>query len=142
MSFKTIKAKIKTELAEITTIQQIADYPTMDFQGYPAAVVRSDSQTAEYESTSENYEEYTFTVYILQNLDGVWDVVKARKIIEEMCDEVRDHFDTDEFLSGISMETGRVLLGVRPTESRIYEEESGKFVVAEITIICRISKTI
>jgi hypothetical protein len=142
MSFITLKEKIKTELQEISTIQQVADYPTQDFQGYPAACVRSDRQTAQYESTSENYEEYAFTVYLLQNLDGVWDVVKSREIIEELCDQVRDHFDSDEFLSGISMPSGRVLLGIRPTSSEIFEEENGKFVVAEISIICRVSKSI
>ena len=142
MSYIDLKKKIKAELAEITEIQQIADYPTMDFQGYPAAVVRSDEQTGDYESTSENYEEYAFTVFILQNIGGVWDIVKSREIIETICDTVRDHFDTDEFLSGIALPSGRNFFGIRPTRSRIFEEESGKFVVAQITLICRVSKII
>lgn len=142
MSYIVLKNKIKSELQSISTLQAVADYPTQDFQGYPAACIRSDEQSGAYESTAENYEEYSFTVYLLQNLDGVWDVVKSREIIEELCDQVRDHFDSDEFLSGIAMPSGRVLLGIRPTSSKIFEEEGGKFVVAEISLICRISKSI
>jgi len=142
MSFITLKKKIKSELLTITQIQQVSDYPTQDFQGYPAVCVRSDRQTAQYESTSENYEEYTFTLYILQNMDGIHEAVKSREIIEELCDTVRDHFDSNEFLPGISMPSDRVLLGIRPSSSEIFEEESGKFVVAEINLICRVSKSI
>lgn len=141
--YVTLKEKIKTELQEITGIQAVADYPTMDFQGYPAACVRSDEKEGQYETTSENYEEYKFTVYLLQNLDGqVFSPVKSREIIEELVDTVSDHFDSDEFLSGIAMPNDRVLLGIRPTNSRIFEEESGKFVVAEVSLACRVSKSI
>lgn len=143
MSLIVIKEKIKAKLATISGIEKIGDYPTMDFQGYPAAVVRTDEKTGEYETTSENYEEYTYTVFLLHPLDNVvYSVVKTREIIEELVDTVQDSFDTDEFLSGISMPSGRVILGVRPTDYKVYENEEGKFCVAEITLVARVSKTI
>jgi len=77
MSLIVIKEKIKSKLQSISTIQQVADYPTVDFQGYPAACVRTDEKTGEYETTSENYEEYFFTVYLLQvSLRGSLDVAR------------------------------------------------------------------
>lgn len=147
MSLLVIKEKLKAELGEIGDIQQIADFPTMDFQGYPAACVRTDEKTGQYETTSENYEEYFFTVFLLQIMakqteGGLFDNVKSREIIEALIDTVQDHFDVDEFMDGISMPSGRVLLGLRPTNYRIFEEESGKYVIGEIKIVARVSKTI
>ena len=68
--------------------------------------------------------------------------VECRKEIIRLCDEVRDKFDSDEFLNGVSLPAGRTMLGVRPTVSKIFEEESGKYVVAEIDLAVRISKRI
>lgn len=142
MSFISLKNKIKTVLQGINAIQEVHDYPTEDFSGYPAVVVRTDGNTSNYETTNENEELYTFTIYALQNLDGVFSKTKARQIIEELCDTIRDKFDSDEFLSGLSLPSGRTMLGIRPTVSKIFEEENGKFCVAEIELAVRVSKTV
>lgn len=142
MSFLTIKEKIKTMLLAITEIQQVSDYPNHDFNGFPSAMVRTDGNSSEYETTNENDEIYAFTVFVFQNLDGPFDVVKSREIIEELCDTVRDTFDSDEFLNGVSLPSDRSMLGVKPTVSKIYEEESGKYVIAEIELAVRISKRV
>ncbi len=68
--------------------------------------------------------------------------MKSREIIEELCDTVRDTFDSDEFLTGLSLPSGRTMLGVKPTVSKIYEEDSGKYVVAEIVLDIRVSKKV
>jgi hypothetical protein len=62
--------------------------------------------------------------------------------LEETCDIIRDKFDTDEFLNGITMPSDRVLLGVKPTVSSIGEDDSGKYCVAEVELACRVSKSI
>lgn len=143
MSFITLKDFLKTKLKSISGIQQVADYPTQDFEGYPAACVRTDGNTSQYETNNENYEIYAFTVYILQELSsGIHGEIKSRAIVEELCDTVRDNIDTDEFLNGITMPSGRVMLGVIPTVSKIFVTDNGKFVVAEIEIAVRVSKTI
>jgi len=142
MSFITLKEKVKTMLVAITELQEVKDYPTHDFKGYPSAMVRTDGNTSNYETTNENDELYSFTIYLFQNLDGVWDVVKSREIIEELCDTVRDTFDSDEFLTGLSLPSGRTMLGVKPTVSKIYEEDSGKYVIAEIVLDIRVSKKV
>jgi hypothetical protein len=51
MSFISLKNKIKSVLLTIPEIQQVADYPTQDFSGFPAVVVRTNGNTSEYETT-------------------------------------------------------------------------------------------
>jgi hypothetical protein len=143
MSFITIKDKLITKLQGISDIQAVEEYPTIDFNGYPAAVVRTDGNNSQYETNTENDELYTFTIYLLEELQsGLLGEKKARRIIEELCDTVRDNIDSDEFLSGISMPSGRVMLGVRPTVSKIFVSENGKFVTAEIEVVVRVSKSV
>lgn len=143
MSFITLKAQLKSKLQSISQIQEVKDYPQEDFGGFPAAVVRTNGNTSEYETNAENDEIYSFTIFLLQNIDGtVFSPVKSRLIIEELCDIVRDSIDSDEFLSGLSLPSDRVILGVRPTVSNIFETDNGKFVTAEINLSIRVSKTV
>ena len=143
MSYVTLKNKIKSELLTLSTIHQVGDYPKLDFSGFPSANVRSDEKSGQYETTSENYEEFIFTVYLVQNIEGdVWTPEKSREIIEELTDEVCDHFDENEFLTGIAMPNGKTFIGIRPTNSKIFEEEAGKYAIGEIKLACRVTKTI
>ena len=141
----TLKNKIKAEIIEVSdfSASSVKDYPTTDFQTYPACSVRSDEGTGEYETTSENYEEYFFTLFFLQIIDAAdHNPAKSRQIMEDIVGDICLHFDTDEFMSGISMPSGYAFLGVRPLNWRIFDEEAGKFVVGEIKLVCRVSKTI
>lgn len=143
MSFITLKDKIKEKLSGISIIQQVEDYPTIDFNGYPAVTIRSDGNTSQYETNYENDEIYSFTLFLYYPIDTtVKSMKQARSIVEETCDEIRDTFDSDEFLSGIILPSDRTMLGVRPTVSIIGEEESGKYIGAEIELAIRISKNI
>lgn len=147
MSFITLKNKIKSVLLTISDIQQVFDYPNQDFDGFPAVVVRTNGNTSEYETTHENDELYSFSLFCFQiqsseNEDPVYSKQKARQILEELCDKIRDTFDTDEFLNGVAMPAGRTLLGVKPTVSDIGEDDSGKYCIAEIKLDIRVSKLI
>lgn len=144
MSFITIKAKIKAILLTVSTIHQVTDYPNHDFSGFPAVMIRTNGNTSEYETTTENDELYSFSLFVYQIIEGasVFSAQEARNILEEMCDTVRDTFDSDEFLNGISLPAGRTMLGVRPTVSRIGEDDSGKYCIAEIELAVRVSKSV
>jgi len=142
MSFVTLKAQIKSKLESLDDIQEVANYPSQDFQGYPAAMVRSNGNSSDYETTCDNQEIYSFSIILLQPIKGTMSEEKARTVMEELCDTVRDAFDSDEFLSGISLPADRVMIGIRPTVSEIGQEDEGKFIVADIEIACRVQKTI
>jgi len=68
MSFITLKNKIKSVLLTIPEIQQVLDYPSQDFQGFPAVVVRTNGNTSSYETTSENDEIYGFSLFLFYPL--------------------------------------------------------------------------
>lgn len=143
MSFVTLKDKIKSKLEAITSIQEVKDYPNQDFGGYPAANIRTVGNVSDYETTCENEEIYTFAVQLFQDIEGnVHTATQARRIMETLCDTVRDAFDDDEFLDGLSLPAGRTMIGILPTVSEIYEEDSGKYVVAQIELAVKISKDI
>lgn len=137
---QSLKAQIKSILTGMAEIQQVEDYPTQDMNGFPAVVISFEGNTSQYETTAENQELYTFKLYVFQEINDLWSKQKARLIIEELSDIIRDKFDDDEFLNGITLESSRVMLGVLPTISKIYEADEGKYVVSEIELAVRISK--
>ncbi len=142
MSFIAIKGKIKSVLESLSEVQQVSDYPNQDFSGFPAVMVRTNGNTSDYETTNENDEIYSFSLFVFQIIEGAFSAEKAREILEEMCDLIRDTFDSDEFLNGIVMPAGRTILGVKPTVSNIGEDDSGKYSIAEIELAVRVSKFI
>lgn len=142
MSFVSLKSKIKSTLQAISGIEQVMDYPNQDFHGYPAVIVRTNGNSSDYETTSENDEVYSFSLFVYQNIEGTFTAEKARNILEELCDTIRDTFDSNEFLTGVSLPSDRVMLGVRPTVSEIGEDDSGKYCIAVIEIAVRISKKV
>lgn len=142
MSFINIKSKIKTILQTITKIQQVSDYPNQDFSGYPSVMVRTNGNSSEYETTHENDEIYSFSLFAFQIIEGAYSAEKARNVLEELCDTIRDTFDSDEFLNGITLPAGRAILGVKPTVSKIGEDDSGKYCIAEVELSVRVSKLV
>ena len=142
MSFISIKSKIKSVLQSVSTIAQVSDYPNQDFSSFPAVMIRTNGNSSEYETTTENDELYSFSLFVYQIIEGAFTAEKARNILEQECDTIRDTFDSDEFLNGISLPAGRTLLGVRPTVSKIGEDDSGKYCIAEIELAVRISKSV
>lgn len=142
MSFIAIKGKIKSVLQGLSEIQQVSDFPNQDFSGFPSVMIRTNGNTSNYETTHENDEIYSFSLFIFQIIEGAFSAEKARDILEEMCDLIRDTFDSDEFLNGIAMPAGRTILGVKPTVSKIGEDDSGKHSIAEIELAVRVSKFI
>lgn len=142
MSFITIKAKIKSMLQSIPQIEHVTDFPNQDFSGFPAVMIRTNGNSSEYETTTENDELYSFSLFTYQIVEGVFTPAKARNILEEMCDIIRDTFDSDEFLNGIVLPSDRTILGVRPTVSEIGEDDSGKYCIAKIEIAVRVSKSV
>jgi hypothetical protein len=137
-----LKEKIKTITSGITGVAKVEDYPTQDFSQFPAVEISFDGNTSEYETTNENLELFVYNLYLYQIIDGVFDRKKSRLILEELSDTIRDTFDSDEFLVGISMPSGKTLMGVRPTISEIGESDDGKYAMAKIEISIRVSKQV
>ncbi|MHA1225122.1 MAG: hypothetical protein ACTSR2_01000 [Candidatus Hodarchaeales archaeon] len=131
MAFEPIRNQLKTKLESIDSIQEVHDYPTEEFGGFPAAIVKSTRNDAEFQTTTQNQRVYIFTVYILQEIESQ-DIRKARRIIEGVVDDVIEAFDQDQLLTGISLPSNETMIISFPVLSQIWEDP--KYVVAELEV--------
>ena len=137
MSFEVLRASIKTKLQGLSAIQVVYDYPTEDFTGYPAAMVRSVGNESKYSTTKDNERHYVFEIFVIQESESdLKNRRKARQIIESAADDVMNAFDRDEYLSGISLPTNYTIVGIIPALSGITDEE--KYVVGKIELTIKI----
>ena len=135
-----IKEYIKTYLTNTTGVGQVEDYPNQDFNTWPAVEVSYNGNVSNYLSTTENDIIYSYTLFVYQIVEGATDRRKARLILEELSDVIADRFDSNEFLDGISLPSGKTMIGVKPTTVEISEDEEGKFTLAKMEIATRITK--
>lgn len=135
-----IKAYVKAYLLATTGVGQVEDYPNQDFNTWPGIEVSYDGNSSTYLSTTENDIVYVYTLFVYQIVEGAIDRRRARLILEELSDTIADRFDSNEFLDGILLPSGKTMIGVRPTTVEIAEDEEGKFVVAKIEIATRVTK--
>lgn len=141
MPIEVLREKIKTQLNTLSIIERVYDYPTEDFQGFPAAIIRSAGNESDYETTAENERHYIFEVFLLQESESeLRSRREARRIIESSVDEILDLIDKDEFLSGIVLPSGKIMLGIIPVASEIVDLD--KYVATKLTLTIRISVNI
>ena len=133
MAFENIRNKIKSKLESIDSIQEVFDYPTMEFKGYPATVVVTDRLESAFETTTQNRRVYIFKVFVFQQTK-VMGLQKARRIIEGVVDDIIEAFDKDQLLSGISLPSNEAMIISYPLLSGIYADDEEKFIIGELEI--------
>jgi len=136
--FSVIRDKIETKLGTISSIQEIKDYPSTKFNGFPAAMVTSTRNEAEFETTIHNKRNYVFTVFLLQEIESQGES-NARKIIEGAVDDVIKAFDEDDKLTGLqtaldTANSNETVIICYPLLSDIYTESEAKYVTGELEI--------
>lgn len=138
MAFVNIRELLKTKLATVTSIQEVHDFPNEEFNGFPACVIASNRNEAEFEDTIHNERVYVFTLWILQQVEGLGKQ-KARQIIEEVMDDVIESFDKDQELAGLSLPSNEDIIICYPMLSSIYTDTDGKYVIAEMELKVKVS---
>ncbi|MHA1347414.1 MAG: hypothetical protein ACTSO3_13525 [Candidatus Heimdallarchaeaceae archaeon] len=136
--FSVIRDKIETKLGTISSIQEVKDFPSENFSGFPAAMVTTTRNEAEFETTMENRRIYVFTVFLLQEIESQGES-SARKIIEGVVDDVIKSFDEDERLTGLQADldtasSNETVIVSYPLLSDIYTDPDTKYVIGEIEI--------
>lgn len=145
MSFRTLSNQIKSILEGISDIQNVYDYPWYKFDGYPAATILPSDLESDYETSVENLREYVFNVELFLSLNAVnkdgyeQKVEDGFRIMENLIDTVIDTFDKDETMTGISLPTGKTMIGIYPVPSVLVFLEDDKMIYAEVKIRVRIS---
>lgn len=135
-----IKEYIKSYLVATSGVGQVEDYPNQDFNTWPGVEVSYNGNVSTYLSTTENDIVYAYTLFVYQMVEGSIDRRRARLILEELSDVIADRFDSNEFLDGIALPSGKTMIGVKPTTVEISEDEEGKYTLAKIEIATRITK--
>ena len=134
MAFVNIKTAIKTKLGTIGTIQEVHDYPTKTFTGYPAAIVKIERNSSEFQTTIQNKRVYVVKIFIVQDLQqgaSEMDTQKAYGIVEEVVDDIEEAFAKDERLTGtISLPSNEVMITCFPMLGVI--DNDAEMVIAEI----------
>lgn len=131
-----LKAKIVEKLQAVVDIQEVHDYATINFNGYPAANVLFESIESDYETTKENVRIYNFLIDLFYESEATTRE-KAEAYIQELGEQIVDLFEGDEFLSGISMPSGKVIMGIHPSLNPLEWED--KWVRMRVTLPIKIS---
>lgn len=131
MSFQIIREKLKEKLEGVSSIQEVQDFPSEEFGGFPCAIVKSARNESEFQTTTENKRTYVFTVYLIQEIENKG-VRQARRIIESVVDDVIDELDKDQVLTGIDLGNGKDMIIMYPVLTDIVDDT--QYVTAELEI--------
>jgi len=135
----TIKDKIKEKLQGITDIQAIYEYATINFSGYPAAVINFQTIDSSVEDLKHNERIYRFIVHLFYESENTSrEMAQAR--LEDVAEQVVNAFETDQFLDGITMPSGIDALWIRPSTNPIVKED--KWLICDIELPIRVSFSI
>jgi len=143
--FEVVRTKIQEKLSGISQIQEVQEYPSEEFGGFPVAVVKSTRNDSRFETNRANERDYIFTVYLMQDIESVG-MRKARRIIEGLVDIVIDAFDNDQQLEAVGLQTAlpnnKMVVIVFPVMTNLGLSENEKYVAAELEIRVKISFSI
>ena len=139
--FQSIRNQIKTKLEGIASIQEVRDYPSEEFGGFPAAMVTSTRNEGEFETTKENKRVYVFTIYLLEDVESKG-ARQARRIIEGVVDDVIESFDEDQLLTGVSLSSKETMIICFPGLADVYETSDGKYTIGEMELKVAVSVSI
>lgn len=144
MSFTVLRPQIKTLLSNISTIQDTSSYPKVKFDGYPAASVEPSSNSADYETTTENVRTYAFIVRVFYETKntGIEDALVA---LDGVVDAVIDAFDQEDLKGssdrtvGLSLPSGYTFLNIWANPSAWGTLPEEELIMAEINVRVRVS---
>jgi hypothetical protein len=131
MSVISIRDILKTKLQSISSVQEVVEYPTEEFNGYPAVVIGFNDMESSFETTSENKRIYNFNIHIIENITNS-NVKEARRIVEETIDDVIEALDQDQQLAGIVLPSNETMLMAFPVVSEIIY--NAEYVTAKLNI--------
>lgn len=135
--FNNIKDTVKTKLEANNKLQEVHEFPTSKFNGYPAAVIVPSENENDFETTTTNQRVYAFQIKILQDTKIGLD--KAYITLYDLIDDVLDDFDKDQSLAGVTMPTGYTMLIVEAVPSSIQPViDLENIIMTQITLRVRV----
>jgi hypothetical protein len=120
----------------------VAEYPTTDFAGVPAATIVPSDNTSDYATSTQNLRTYAFFVdiyYPVESSNGGYE--NTFKIMRELMDVALDAFDNSNDLNlnnkyGNSYSTICDFLRPVPSSWAMVETAAGDMLTSRITLQC------
>jgi hypothetical protein len=98
-----IRAKLKSKLALMSSLQGVYDYEPTLLSGYPTATILLSNGTGEFADNRRNKRVHYYTIKVWTDIDpntGLVDSEEAERISLQCLDEITTAFDADLTLSG------------------------------------------
>lgn len=137
-----LKAVIETVKTDTDRIQEIYDYETSKFRGYPAVTIVPSSNSNDYETTKDNKRTYTFTIRIFleRKVEAPQD---QESRLRQLMDNMLDAFDSEDNwrLTSANLPAGYTLIILQPSPSEwgYVEAETAILRYAEIKAKVQVS---
>lgn len=144
MSWNTLRGQVVDVLETLSELQEVASYPKIKFDGYPAAyVVPSDSE-GDYETNKENVRTYAFIVRVFYDTkaSGIDDAISA---LQGLVDSALDAFDQEDLkgsndrLLGLNLPSNYTYINVWASPAEWSEIPGENLVMAELRVRVRVS---
>jgi len=129
-TFATIRAKIKSELEEITDIAFVFDHHRAELDGYPAITFDLSDQENDFLTDAENIRMFSFLIIIYQETT-IKNLDEATDLLDNVADQVMDKFEGNFSLDG-SVVWCNPLVGTR----QMFETPQGLVVTQQMTLKC------
>lgn len=144
MSWNTLRTQVASVISTVTDIQEVAGYPKIKFEGYPAAYVVPSDNEGDYETNKENIRTYAFIVRLFYETKDTG-IEQALNALEDIVDSVMDKFDEEDLkgsdtrILGMNLPATYMFINVWATPSNWSEIPGENLVMAELRVRVRIS---
>lgn len=136
--YQTIYNEIDTILQGVSSVKQIVKHPTnKGFNAYPAVVYFPSGVSNVFATSSDNFREYKFRLFVVVGLDNTTTENAFQNVLSNTCDELLAKFDSNWALN--SIDGRRVWIRIDSGNWGIEQTDKGLIAVAEFEIIIKLS---
>lgn len=93
--YSTLIDKIDTTLEKVGKISKIYEYPETKLEGYPAVIFIPSTFENSFESVSENFKVYRFTMWVIVSAESKSMEDAFGDILPDVVDDIIAQFDED-----------------------------------------------
>lgn len=145
-TYQTLRDNLYTLLNTLKTsgvLQEVHQYPTLEFNGYPAIMINPSGNEGDYLTQAENKRLYKFNVWIFQEFDQLG-IPKAIGSLMDSVDSIvnliekEDSPDTDRTLDD-NLPDGYTLVSVKPTFADVQQDLEAKTMFVQVIVRCYVT---
>lgn len=135
--FETLYSEIKTILDGVSNVKQVFEAPTSDFTKYPAVVFFPAQMSNAFFTTSDNFREYKFKMFVVVGVDQSTMNFAFKTVLSNTCDAILSAFDTNWKLSNI--DGHRAWIRIDTGNWAVEKTDKGLLAVAEFDLVIKLA---